>query len=274
MLYFLLTIIAIGVLLMSEPGKALLRFFLGGGLLLAILGVVLAILFFGFFFIHDNFQEILNVIGILLVFGIGIFIFDKIQKWTSKHIKERHKKWIPWLLVFSPVLILIIAIPIMWVSSTNSTSQVINQDIPAIGANEEYASTSKSFKTFSNELFSFQYPSHLKVFQDPNSPGQIFLLTTEQPEKDARAIVVSYANNINNLTPEQWMLGPYSGYDKKTQLFRTKIDGQDAVYVKGGMWTVVDTPDKKVQISIADFPFEQSELWTEMGIVIQSFKFK
>ena len=95
-------------------------------------------------------------------------------------------------------------------------------------------------------------------------------------ESSSRQIVISVGINDENMTAEEWFLSPDSGYlqskDRYGDYYKTTIDGQDAVYIKGGMWTVVNTPDGKMRLSIATTEAGW-DLFSEMGIVIESLAF-
>ncbi|MEN9552099.1 MAG: hypothetical protein RI935_476 [Candidatus Parcubacteria bacterium] len=57
MVIFLLIIIAIGVLLISEPGQALLGFFIGWGIRLLLIGIVGVVLIVGYFYLKSDKQD-------------------------------------------------------------------------------------------------------------------------------------------------------------------------------------------------------------------------
>lgn len=145
-------------------------------------------------------------------------------------------------------------------------------DIPSIGASSDYG---KDFKTYASRLgFSFNYPPHLKV---TDILSHIVLRPVDE-ESDSGYIVVSVGLNDENMTAEEWFLSPDSGYlqskDNYGNYYKTTIDGQGAVYTDGGMWMVVNTPDDKYRISIADLPSKSNDrLFTEMSIVTESFVF-
>ncbi len=90
------------------------------------------------------------------------------------------------------------------------------------------------------------------------------------------AIVISIAENDENLKPEEWLLDPDAGGLKDSaKYYKTTIDGQDAVYTDDGMWTVVNTPDNKYRLSIADITVDNAErLINEMKVVVGSLTFK
>lgn len=148
-------------------------------------------------------------------------------------------------------------------------------DIPSIGISDSYKEYSATFKTFHTETygFSFKYPPHLEVVYMDST--HLALTSVEEPsENDRSAIIVSIGENDENMTPEQWLLSPNSGYkqseDQYGKYFKTTIDGQTAVYTDGGMWNVVNTPNNKYRLSIATMG---SPLFSEMGIIIETLRF-
>lgn len=146
------------------------------------------------------------------------------------------------------------------------------RDFPSIEANSDYG---KDFKTYTSRSgFSFSYPPYLEVM---DLLSHIVLKPVDE-ESDSGSIVVSVGLNDENMTAEEWLLSPNSGYLQSKDLYgnyyKTTIDGQEAVYTDGGMWMVVDTPDNKYRLSIADLPSKSNDrLFTEMGIVIESLVF-
>jgi hypothetical protein len=152
--------------------------------------------------------------------------------------------------------------------------------IPSIGTTKEYKEYSTSFETYADDDlgFSFQYPPYLKLIGSQMIGNHIILASQNETEDDRRDIIVSVGLNDENMTPEEWLLSPNSGYvqsrDRYGDCNNTLIDGQKAVYTQGGMWTVVNTPDNRYRLSIADLTTgESSPPFTEMGIVIESFRF-
>jgi len=152
--------------------------------------------------------------------------------------------------------------------------------IPSIGISESYAEYTKTFQTYESDFgFSFKYPPHLKVFKFCDSTCWIVLSAKDESESDDNSkIIVSVAENDEQMSAEEWLLGPFSGYsqskDDYGNYYKTHIDGQEAVYTDGGMWTIVNTPDNKYRLSIADLsPGNAMPLFSEMGIVIESLSF-
>lgn len=149
--------------------------------------------------------------------------------------------------------------------------------IPSIGTNEEYENYAKSFKTYKSDLgFSFKYPPHLQAMIDPDASISRIILTPIRANIDEglSAIIVSVAENDEKMTPEEWLLGPTSSFNQSEKYHKDEIDGQDAVYTRGGMWFVVNTPDNKYRLSIADLvEGDAMNLFSEMGIVYESLTF-
>jgi len=97
MLYLILSIIAVGVLLCSEPGKKL----LSGGIGLLTLGVILVLVVGGGWLIIANFHEL-----VLIVIGAALFLgfiggVGYICNWSEQKIKKlggypEDDKQIPW----------------------------------------------------------------------------------------------------------------------------------------------------------------------------------
>jgi hypothetical protein len=149
------------------------------------------------------------------------------------------------------------------------------QDMPSIEANADYG---KDFKVYTSPLgFSFKYPPHMRVMEDPDAP-RVYVVTDVPKGEPFSAIVVSAGGNDENQTPEEWLLGDSSGYLQSQEHYgdyhKTQIDGQNAVYTEGGMWSVVNTPDNKVRLSIAYTAGEGADIpFTEMGIVVESLAF-
>lgn len=152
--------------------------------------------------------------------------------------------------------------------------------VPSIGISEAYAEYAKTFETYKSDLgFSFKYPPHLAVTITPDMPDSnwVVLESSESTEENISAIIVSIGLNDERMTPEEWLLDPTSTFKHSDKYFKTKIDGQDAVYTytDGGMWTVVNTPDNKYRLSIAELSLGQvSRLFSEMGIVVESLTFR
>lgn len=150
--------------------------------------------------------------------------------------------------------------------------------IPSIGTNEEYENYAKSFKTYKSDLgFSFKYPPHLEAIIDPDiSTTNRVILTPIGINTDdgLSAIIISTAENDEEMTPEEWLLGPTSGFNHLEKYHKDKIDGQDTVYTRGGMWFIVNTPDNKYRLSVADLvDGDAMNLFSEMGIVYESLTF-
>jgi len=148
--------------------------------------------------------------------------------------------------------------------------------IPSIGTNEEYETYRATFKTYQSEFgFSFDYPSHLEVSAFSEGNHWIVLTPSDDDSEHPSRIIVSVGLNDEQMTAEEWFLSD-GGYSHKNygDYHKTHIDEQEAVYTDGGMWFVINTPDNKYRISIADMRGEDgSRLFTEMGNIIESLTF-
>ena len=154
------------------------------------------------------------------------------------------------------------------------------QEMPSILQSADYG---KDFKMYESDLgFSFKYPPHLVVRTFPDDPSHLYIVPSSRA-KDSKepltSIIISVSDPDPEETPEEWLLGPNSGYteslDRYGNYYKTSIDGQNAVYTDGGMWVVVNTRNNKYRLSIADLTEKDtSPLFTEMGIVIESLTFK
>lgn len=176
-------------------------------------------------------------------------------------------------------LALLLVIFYIYNSKKGDSEKMTYDPIPSIGLTDEYERYEKTFKTYNSQFgFSFQYPPHLYVMEDPEPfiPERLFVLPTSVKKNtdDIYGVVISTADNEDGMTPLKWLKGPYSGADLSEGYNVLDIDGQEAISLNGGTWVVVDTPDKKYQISIAFLPGKRGDLlFTEMGIIISSLKF-
>lgn len=84
MIIFLLIIIAVGVLLISEPGQALLAFFIGWGIRLAILAVIVIGLISGYLYVTSKKQEVVTPVKNEVKVGNTSPISDYSQKPETK----------------------------------------------------------------------------------------------------------------------------------------------------------------------------------------------
>jgi len=149
--------------------------------------------------------------------------------------------------------------------------------IPSIGMTEEYSEYEKTFKVYKSDFgFSFEYPSHLEVSNFCDSTCRIVLSVKDSNQQDDNdKIIISVAENDKQMTAEEWFLND-GGYSKENygDYYKTLIDGQNAVYTRGGMWTVVNTPNDKYRLSITNLSSGNAmPLFSEMGIVVESLSF-
>lgn len=138
-------------------------------------------------------------------------------------------------------------------------------------------SEKSELKTYTDDLgFSFRYPSNMSVKVIPKlDPANTQIIAIKPKNTEDNLIIISVANNDENISPEEWLLGPTSGFKVSDEYHITTIDGQNIVYTDNNMWFVINTPDNKYRLSIADLnPDKKSRLFKEMGIIITSLKFK
>jgi hypothetical protein len=176
-------------------------------------------------------------------------------------------------------LVLLLVTFYIYNSKKDNSEKVTHDPIPSIGLTNEYEDYEKTFKTYNSQFgFSFQYPPHLYVMEDPEPfiPERLYVLPTsvKTDTSNIYGVVISTAENEDGMTPLKWLKGPNSGADLSQGYNVLDIDGQEAISLDGGTWVVVDTPDKKYQISIALLPGKNGDLlFTEIGIIISSLKF-
>lgn len=187
---------------------------------------------------------------------------------TKKHI-------ITYLLIA-----LVIYLAFIFYTNKNQIQKVTHDPIPSIGMTEEYDEYSETFKTYESKLgYSFQYPPHLYVMEDPELigiPERLFILpnSIKNNSSDVYGIVLSVADNDENITPLDWLKSEYSGADLSKGYNVIDLDGQEAISLDGGTWVVVNTLDNKYRLSIALLPGENGNLlFTEEGIIVSSLKF-
>jgi hypothetical protein len=134
--------------------------------------------------------------------------------------------------------------------------------------------------TYQSELgFSFEYPDYLDVVADFDGGTYRYLIIPTEVKNNENlpitSIIISLGESNTDMTPEQWLLGPNSGYDQSIPYYKLEIGGQEAVSTDNGMWIVVNTPDNKYRLSIADYHEEGAKiLSSEMEILIKSLNFK
>lgn len=159
------------------------------------------------------------------------------------------------------------------------TMPVTHVPVPSIGMSEEYEKYAKTFKTYTSKLgYSFQYPPHLFITEnsETGSPERVFVLSSESTKDDIFGVVVSVSENRDNLSPEEWARGPYSGADLSKGYNIEDVAGQKAISLDNGTWVVVNTPNSKYRLSIALLPGKLEAgglLFTEMGIILETLRF-
>ncbi|MDP6388041.1 MAG: hypothetical protein QGG63_02100, partial [Candidatus Pacebacteria bacterium] len=139
--------------------------------------------------------------------------------------------------------------------------------------------------------FSFKYPNYLFIEKDPNIPNMLIIMperlkTTDEP---FTSISITVEENSNLLTPFEWLkqeaIGssrakPFDAVDIMKEYLDDyqieTIDGQQAIFIDGGLWVVVNTPNQKWRISISPLLDERSgasALFRETEIIVNSFSF-
>ena len=138
---------------------------------------------------------------------------------------------------------------------------------------DDYFNNQKLLEYDSGLGFSFKYPDYTKV--ERVYEGNSWIVISPKDNENTK-IIISIGDNSENLKAEEWFLGENSGFDPSEDIFfRTKIDGQNAVYTEGGTWLVVNTRDNKYRLSIAKLTTGDAKvMYKEMGIVLKTLRFK
>jgi len=117
----------------------------------------------------------------------------------------------------------------------------------------------------------------MSVTNDPEEPRIFIVPNSYNPKgsEDITAVIISASPNNPPMTPLKWLKGPDSGADMSKGFSKLNIDGQEAISVEEGAWIVVDTPDKKRQLSIATLPSQNPSklLMTGMSVAVGSLRF-
>ena len=129
--------------------------------------------------------------------------------------------------------------------------------------------------------FSFQYPNWLLVDVDRDIPERLFVYPKSlkaNNNEPMTAIVISEATDSPEMTAEQWLNGPNSGYKASidNQYKHIKVGGQDAV-ITSSDWTIVKSPNGRKRIGIAYFVQQDKgaePLKKEFQMIIDTFSFK
>lgn len=129
--------------------------------------------------------------------------------------------------------------------------------------------------------FSFQYPNSLVVEGNhPEQPNMVAVFPKSKLTDDKEpmtAIIISEATDSPEMSAEQWLNGPNSGYkaSRDGQYTHRNIGGQDAV-ITSSDWVVVKSPDGQRRISIA-YLVEQDKgakpLKEELKTILDTFSF-
>jgi hypothetical protein len=121
--------------------------------------------------------------------------------------------------------------------------------------------------------FSFNYSNDMYVMSDTEDP-RLYIIPDDGSEP-ITAVVISAMLNDPQMTPLEWLNGPYSGADMSKGYSKLTIDGQEAISMNDGIWIVVNTPNNKRQLSVATLPLENpsESLKAEMNNIVNSIIF-
>ncbi len=98
---------------------------------------------------------------------------------------------------------------------------------------------------------------------------------TETDKDPVSAVIISGANDSLEMTAEEWLLGPNSGFNSASSSYgNINIAGQDGVLIDN-TWAIVKTPDGNWRISVAILASEGTEpMQEEFNKIIKSLTFK
>jgi len=146
------------------------------------------------------------------------------------------------------------------------------------GVVSEYLNNSNRYDA--DELgFSFTYPDSLVVSVDPDSSARLIIFPKSlqgNENEPMTSIIISTGISNLDMTAEEWLKSPYSGYDISKGYSQRLVGGQDAVMTSGD-WVVVKTPDNKRRVSIAylvDTKSGGKPLREELKQILDTFSFK
>jgi len=116
------------------------------------------------------------------------------------------------------------------------------------------------------------------IMVDPETKSRLFAIPNSYRANEGEkltAIVISVVLNEPPMTPLEWLNGPNSGADMSKGYLKLDIDGQEAISMNGNAWITVNTPDNKLQLSIATLPSvsPSQQLLTEMNAIVTSLVF-
>lgn len=140
----------------------------------------------------------------------------------------------------------------------------------------------KNPKSYESKVgFSFQYPVSLFVTTYGEEDNWITIspkLEWNNDEGPMTAIIISWSHDSPEMSAEEWLNGPNSGYNISNygNYHHRLIGGQDAV-ITDTDWVVVHTPDNKTRLSIAYLAEEEKgvrPLQQELQMILDTFSFK
>ncbi|MCX6720456.1 MAG: hypothetical protein NTW11_01475 [Candidatus Staskawiczbacteria bacterium] len=135
------------------------------------------------------------------------------------------------------------------------------------------------FLPYASEFgFTFNYPNDMFIFRNPEDTSFIAVVPSSfkaNKDEPATGVVISVSSNTEKITPLEWLKGPNSSADLSKGYGIVNIDGQEAISLEKGTWIVFDTPNNKLQVSIATLPGENpsQSLQEEMSSIVKSIIF-
>lgn len=122
---------------------------------------------------------------------------------------------------------------------------------------------------------SFEYYDNFQVITEIQGNRYIYITPRPDYSTEYGMIIISFAQNDENLTPEGWLLSEDSGFNEEFGYSETKIGGESAVITEDKMWAMVNTPDDKTRISIADLTRESERIPKyQMKLLLKTFSFE
>ncbi len=136
-----------------------------------------------------------------------------------------------------------------------------------------YFQRSNSY-TFNYLGIAFKYSESAQVLNVDENHLAI-VRKTETDNDPVSAVIISGGNDMLEMTAEEWLLGPNSGFNPASSSYsHINIDGQSGVLADNNTWAIVKTPDGNWRISVAIFSSEGTEpMQDEFDKIIKSLTF-
>jgi hypothetical protein len=225
-------------------------------------------------------------------------LLRQINKLGKQFRSSIFTEYLPMLfIVLLPLLIIFFIVDKISPSTTDTDKVIISEDYkcPMDYDNCEKSSwtDTQDYETYiDSEIgFSFEYPNHLFIGKDPEIPNMLIIMPERLKTTNElfTSITITVEENSNSLTPFEWIkqeaVGsnrpkPFDVVDMMKEYFGNyqveTIDGQQAVFMDGGLWAVVNTPNQKWRISISpllDIKSGARVLFKETEVIINSLSF-